>query len=113
MKAFRGLLVVLWLSIAGYTLVVVANHGFGLFPVFFGDMAKLGWPGQFNLDFMCMLALSGLWVAWRHRFSPAGVALGVLAFFGGAFFLAAYLFVVSRRAGGGVEALLLGETRAA
>jgi hypothetical protein len=112
-KEFRALLVVLWLSIGVYTLIVVANHGFGLFPVFFGDMAKLGWAGQFNLDFMCMLTLSGLWVAWRHRFSPAGVALGVLAFFGGAFFLAAYLFVVSRRTGGDAAALLLGETRAA
>jgi len=29
------------------------------------------WPGQFNLDFMCMLLLAGLWVSWRHRFSVA------------------------------------------
>ena len=47
-------------------------------------MATMGWPGQFNLDFMCMLTLSGLWVAWRHHFSGAGIALGLLAFFGGA-----------------------------
>ena len=112
MKAFRGLLAVLWVVIAGYTGVVIANHGLGLLGVFFGDMAKMGWPGQFNLDFMCMLALSGLWVAWRHRFSGAGLALGLPAFFGGAFFLTAYLLVASVQARGDARVLLLGPSRA-
>jgi len=113
MTVFRVLLIVLWGCIAGYTAIVVANHGFGLFPVFFGDMAAMRWPGQFNLDFMSMLTLSGLWVAWRHHFSPAGLALGVLAVFAGAFFLTAYLFVVSLQAKGDVKELLLGKERAA
>jgi hypothetical protein len=113
MTAFRALLIVLWMCIAGYTAVVIANHGSGLLPIFFGDMAKMGWPGQFNLDFMCMLALSGLWVAWRHHFSGAGIALGALAFFGGAFFLTVYLFFASLQAGGDVKVLLLGGSRAA
>lgn len=113
MTAFRSLLVVLWLVLLGYTAVVGANHGWSLLPVFFGDMAKMGWPGQFNLDFMFMLTLSGLWVAWRHHFSGAGLALGLLAFFGGALFLTAYLFVVSLGAGGDTRELLLGKARAA
>lgn len=113
MTAFRVLLVAIFVVIAGYTAVVIANHGMGLLPVFFGDMAKMAWPGQFNLDFMCMLALSGLWVAWRHRFSGAGIALGLLAFFGGALFLSAYLLVASARAGGDVKELLLGTGRTA
>jgi hypothetical protein len=75
-------------------------------------MAAVGWAGQFNLDFMSMLTLSALWVAWRHRFSAAGLLLGVLAFFGGALFLTAYLLIVSRRAGG-VNEVLLGESRSA
>jgi len=112
MTAFRALLAVLWVVIAGYTGVVIANHGLGLFGVFFGDMAKMGWPGQFNLDFMCMLTLSGLWVAWRHRFSGGGLALGLLALFGGAFFLTAYLLVASLQAGGDARVLLLGPSRA-
>lgn len=112
MTAFRLLLVLIFVAIAGYTFVTISNHGFGLLAVFFGDMAEFGWPGQFNLDFMCMLALSALWVAWRHQFSAAGLLLGVVAFFGGAFFLSAYLFVESLRAGGDSRVLLLGNARA-
>ena len=113
MTFFRLLLVLIFTAITLYTGVVIANHGLNLLPVFFGDMATLAWPGQFNLDFMCMLALSGLWVAWRHRFSGAGVALGVVAFFGGALFLSVYLLVESFRAQGDVAALLLGQQRQA
>lgn len=112
MSAFRILLAFLFLSIAGYTAVVVANHGIGLFGVFFGDIAKMGWPGQFNLDFMGFLTLSGLWLAWRHRFSPAGLALGVLGLFGGAPVLTAYLLVASLQAKGDPAELLLGKARA-
>lgn len=105
---FRALLVAIWLVIAAYTTIVVASHGLGFLPVFFGDMARMGWPGQFNLDFLCMLALSGLWVAWRHRFTAAGLGLGLLALFGGAFFLSAYLLLVSLRERGDMARILLG-----
>jgi hypothetical protein len=111
LNAFRTLLIVLWLTIAGYTAIVISNHGPGLLEVFFGDMAAMGWPGQFNLDFMSLLALSGLWVAWRHRFSGAGLALGALAFVGGGLFLTAYLLVVSFQARGDINEVLLGKTR--
>lgn len=113
MTMFRFLLVLIFVAIVLYTGVVVANHGLNLLPVFFGDMAKLNWPGQFNLDFMCMLALSGLWVAWRHRFTASGIALGLTAFFGGALFLSVYLFVESFRVRGDIRALLLGQHLAA
>ncbi len=72
MNLFRLGLVAIFLSIAAYTLVVASNHGLNLLPIFLGDIAKLEWPGQFNLDFTCMLALSGFWVSWRHQFSAAG-----------------------------------------
>jgi hypothetical protein len=111
MNAFRMFLVAVFVIIAGYTLVVVANHGLNLLPVFFGDMTRMQWPGQFNLDFMCMLLLSGLWVGWRHQFSATGVVLGLVAVFGGALFLSAYLFVESFRMKGDVRKLLLGTAR--
>ena len=112
MGAFRLLLAVIFLGIAGYTAVVIANHGMGLFAVFFGDIAELGWPGQFNLDFLGFLTLSGFWLAWRHHFSPGGLVLGVLGLFGGAPVLTAYLFFASLQAGGDPAELLLGRARA-
>jgi len=111
MRAFRIFLATIFIVIAVYTGIVVVNHGLGLLPIFFGDMVKMVWPGQFNLDFMCFLALSALWLAWRHNFSPAGLLLGFAGFFGGAFFLSAYLLIVSFKVNGDIKALLLGEAR--
>ncbi|MBM4245754.1 MAG: hypothetical protein FJ148_18440 [Deltaproteobacteria bacterium] len=111
MASFRILLAVIFVGIAGYTAVTIANHGMNLMPVFFGDMAEMAWPGQFNFDFMCMLLLSGLWVSWRHEFSPAGLALGLVAVFGGASFLSAYLLIVTSKEKD-VRVLLLGPGRA-
>jgi hypothetical protein len=110
--AFRILLVVLWTIIAVYTGIVIANHGWGLLEIFFRDMAAMGWPGQFNLDFSSLLTLSALWVAWRHQFSSGGLALALLAFFGGGLFLTGYLLVVSTMAKGDMKEVLLGRLRA-
>jgi hypothetical protein len=112
MNAFRLLLISLWLTIAVYTGVVITNHGPNLLPIFFGDMAAMAWPGQFNLDFMCMLTLSGLWVSWRHHFSVSGLALGLLALVGGASFLTIYLLILSHQAAGDMKVILLGKVRA-
>lgn len=108
MFIFRTFLVTLWLALSVYTAVVVSNHGLGLLPIFFGDMAVMAWPGQFNLDFMFMLSLSALWVSWRHQFSPAGLSLGLLAFLGGASFLTVYLFVLSLQTKGNMKEVLVG-----
>lgn len=112
MAAFRMFVAILFVAIAGYTAVTVSNHGWGLIPVFFGDMADMAWPGQFNFDFMCFLLLSALWVSWRHHFSVAGLALGAVASVGGMLFLAAYLFIAASAAQGDVKELLLGAKRA-
>jgi hypothetical protein len=109
---FRIFLAIYFAVLAGYTGITVSQHGFNLLPVFFGDMAKMGWPGQFNLDFLGFLALSGLWTAWRHHFRPVGIGLGVLAFFGGMAFLSVYLLIESARTRGDMAALLLGPERA-
>lgn len=112
MILFRLFLVVFLAVLVAYTSITIANHGWNLLPVFFGDMAEMAWPGQFNLDFMGFLALSAIWVAWRHGFSASGLGLAVLAFFGGMAFLSIYLLVHSRRSGGDMKVLLLGPGRA-
>lgn len=111
MAAFRALLVILLTVLIGYTSVVIANHGLGLLNIFFGDMAVIGWAGQFNLDFMFMLILSALWVAWRHQFSGSGILLSVLALFGGSLFLTTYLLVLSLQSGGNMKQVLFGKAR--
>ncbi len=68
MKILMSFLVVAWLSLLAYTMVVISDHGMGFLPVFFGDIATMEWPGQFNLDFALMLSLAAIWIAWRQRF---------------------------------------------
>lgn len=112
MRAFQLFLGVFCISLIVYTGVVIANHGWNLLPIFFGDMMAMTWPGQFNFDFLGCLLLSGLWVSWRHHFTATGLALGAVAVFGGMLFLSGYLLVASRMAKGDVRVLLLGGTRA-
>jgi len=85
MTAFRIFLIVVLVSIIGYTI---------------------------NFDFMCFLMLSAIWVAWRNHFTAKGLGLAVLAFFGGMFFLSIYLLILSFRSNGNIESVLLGPSRA-
>ena len=106
MTIFRMWLAFMLIAISAYTAVTVQQYGWNLFTPFFSEMLTYSWFGQFNLDFMFMLSLSALWVSWRHRFSPTGFALGVLAFLGGILFLTVYLLIESRDQES-LEALLL------
>lgn len=112
MGLFRLFLIACFLTIFAYTSVTVANHGLNLMPVFFGDMAVMAWPGQFNLDFFTMLLLSGLWTAWRNDFRPGGLALAVVAVLGGMSFLSVYLLYLLSRTGGDIRRVMLGDQRA-
>lgn len=112
MLGFRIFMAVIFVSILVYTAVTIANHGWNLIPIFFGDMRAMTWPGQFNFDFMGFLLLSGLWVSWRHHFSPGGLVLGMVAIFGGMLFLSLYLLIASTVSKGNVQELLMGKSRA-
>ena len=113
MTAFRVLTIVMFGVLALYTGEVIASQGMTLFSVYFSDMAKMQWPGQFNLDFMFMLTFSALWTAWRNAFSPLGLILAVVAFFGGSGFLTIYLFILSLQAKGDMREILIGRSRVA
>ncbi|WP_439546124.1 hypothetical protein [Sandarakinorhabdus sp.] len=106
MLLLRLFCIVIFVSLSAYTGPVLMAEP-NLFPAFFGAIGAGGWQGQFNLDFMFMLSLSGLWVGWRHGANPAGLALALLAFLGGALFLSVYLFVQSFRCGD-VREILVG-----
>jgi len=111
MLGFRIFMAVIFVSILVYTAVTISNHGWNLIPIFFGDMQAMTWPGQFNFDFMGFLLLSGLWVSWRHQFSPGGLVLGMIAIFGGMLFLSLYLFIASTVSKENAQELLLGKSR--
>lgn len=108
MKPFRLYLVMALAGLAIYTLAVASKHGWNLLPIFFSDIADMSWSGQFNFDFMTFLGLSGIWVAWRHRFSAFGLFLGLVAFFGGMMFLGSYLLYLSFQTGGDIREMVLG-----
>ena len=108
MITFRFILAVMLIVLSIYTFNVFASDGFNLASVFFGDILNGGWSGQFNLDFLMLLLLSGFWVAWRHQFSTLGIVIGLIASVGGVLFLSAYLLVVSFQANGNANRILLG-----
>ncbi|HAH11193.1 MAG TPA: hypothetical protein DCL48_13930 [Alphaproteobacteria bacterium] len=108
MTAFRVGLAGFWLVLVVYTGIVIANHGWGLLPIFFGDILAMAWPGQFNLDFSGFLALSALWTAWRNKFSGLGLGLSVVALLGGMGFLAPYLLFLSVQPNANARTILLG-----
>ena len=113
MTAFRLFLAALGLTILLYTLPVIANHGMDLLPVFFGDIAKMDWPGQFNVDFSTFLLMTMLWVAWRNGFSVPGLLLACLVPVGGGMFTSGYLLFLTFSLKGDMAAILLGSKRAA
>jgi hypothetical protein len=108
-RGWATIAVILWVVLAAYTTVVIANHGIGLLPIFFGDIGAMEWPGQFNLDFLMMLVVSASWTAWRNRFRPGGLALAAIAFFFGAGFLLIYLAYLIFRHRGDPAVVLLGD----
>lgn len=113
MILLRTFLILVFAAILVYTVLVGLEHGWNLIAVFFGDIASMTWPGQFNLDFFTFLLLSGLWLSWRHNFSPGGLALGLAGVFGGMLFLSAYLLIVSIQAKGDMREILMGKSRVA
>ena len=111
MTGLRLWLATIFVALGIYTAIVVSNFGWNLLDVFFGDMSRMEWPGQFNLDFMFLLTLSGLWTAWRNAFTPVGVVLALLATFGGALFMSLYLLFLTFQSNGNMREILLGKSR--
>lgn len=112
MKRFLQVLFILqFIGIVTYTLYVGTHEGWDLVSVFFGDLVAMKWPGQFNFNFLNYLLLSGIWIAWRHRFSAIGIILGLIASVLGILFFAPYLLVISIQAKGDAKQILLGDRR--
>ena len=108
LRLFQLFLLGFLIALVVYTIVVISTDGMILFSVFFGDISKMGWPGQFNFDFIGFLALSAIWTAWRNQYSSTGLGLAVLAFFFGMGFLSIYLLFLTTKHAGDMGFVLLG-----
>lgn len=109
MTGFRILLVLMFTTLLLYTTFVVLDSGVNFVPTFFANMFSVGWQGQFNLDFMMLIMVTSLWIAWRHKFSLSGIAIALIWPVAGLMFLSIYLLIASYRANGNVSSILLGD----
>jgi hypothetical protein len=112
MTSFRLLLVAIVAIVGAYTVAVIGRHGMDFATPFFTEIVKMGWQGQFNLDFWSFLILGSLWLMWRHHFSPTGLLFGLIIFAGGAPFLCSYLLVIMAKDRPDIAELVLGRVRA-
>jgi hydrogenase-4 membrane subunit HyfE len=103
-----SILIVMIAAMAVYSIAATMNEGINLFAVFSDNLTSLGWSGQFNLDFMCYLILSGLWIMWRDRFSSSSIILGGAAMILGILLFAPILIYLIKKEKGDLRAVLLG-----
>ncbi len=111
MQAMKYLIAAMIAVIWIYSGAVMLHEGLDFFTPFVSAILTVTWPGQFALDFLLYLLLSAIWVAWRHGFSGAGIALGFAMLFGAVVFLP-YLLIAALRSGGDPVVFLIGPGRA-
>lgn len=108
MTLLRNFTLLLFLAITIYTFYVGFVQGWDFITPFLTVLFSMTWQGQFALDFMCYLMLSGLWVAWRGGFSGASIALGLLAAVMGMLIFGVLLLLFIAQSDGDMRKLLLG-----
>ena len=108
MTGFRYVLIAMTMLILVFTMAAVANSGINLITPFLSPILAFSWQGQFNIDFICYLVLSGIWMAWRGGFTGGSIALGILTPSLGILFFAPYLLYLVSKSNGDPRRLLLG-----
>ena len=106
---FKTLLVVQTIGLLTYTFIAFQTEGANLFGVFLTNIKSLTWSGQFNLDFLCYLTLSGLWIMWRNKFSGKSILVGTVAMILGIVFFAPYLLWLMNKEKGDLKRVLVGD----
>lgn len=106
---FKILLTVQTVVVLIYTFIAYQTEGADLFSVFIANIKSLTWSGQFNLDFLCYLTLSGLWIMWRNKFSGNSVLVGIIAMILGIVFFAPFLLWLLHKKNGDLKRILIGD----
>jgi|688.fasta_scaffold1852417_1 hypothetical protein len=105
---FKTLLIVQTIGLLTYTFLVFQKEGADLFSVFTNNLLSLNWSGQFNLDFMCYLILSGFWIIWRNKYSSKSIPLGLAAMVLGIVLFAPYILWLTNKENGDLKRVLIG-----
>ena len=108
MTYLRIFIALLLAVIVEHTIYTGFTHGWDFLTPFQDGLFSLTWQGQFYLDFLCYLMLSGLWVAWRGGFTAASIALGVSAGIMGFVVFGALFLIYTVQSRGNLTAVLLG-----
>jgi hypothetical protein len=106
---FKVLLIIQAIGLTIYTFLVYSANGADLFSVFIHNIASFNWSGQFNLDFLCYLVLSGLWIMWRSKFNIKSLIIGTSAMILGIVLFAPYLFWLTHKENGDLKRVLIGD----
>lgn len=109
LNLFKTLLIVQTIGLLTYTFFAYQTEGADLISVFAQNVFSLNWSGQFNLDFLCYLTLSGIWIMWRNKFSNKSILLGVAAMILGILLFAPYLFWLTNKENGEIKRILIGD----
>ncbi|MCH7403338.1 hypothetical protein ACFOUP_08180 [Belliella kenyensis] len=105
---FKTLLIVQTIGLLTYTFFAIQTDGVDLFSVFVKNVFSLNWSGQFNLDFMCYLLLSGLWIMWRNKFNNKSILLGLVAMVLGIVLFAPYILWLTYKEKGDITRVVIG-----
>lgn len=105
---FKTLLIVQTIGLLIYTFLAYKTGGTDLFSVFANNLLSLNWSGQFNLDFLCYLTLSGFWIMWRNKFTTKSIILGLVAMVLGIVLFAPYLLWLTSKENGNINRVLIG-----
>jgi hypothetical protein len=108
-NVFKALLVMQTLTLLAYTIVAFQTEGASLFSVALNNINSLTWSGQFNLDFLCYLTISGIWIMWRNNFSGISIMVGTVAMILGIVFFAPYLLWLMNKEKGDLKRVLVGD----
>lgn len=112
MRNFSFLTIVLFvqtMAVGFYTFFVYQSSGLNFLTTFLQNIQAINWSGQFNLDFLCYLLLSGFWVIWRNNFHKSSFLLAFLATIFGIMFLAPYLIWLIKKENGQLNQVLIGD----
>ncbi len=106
---FKTLLVVQTIGLLAYTIIAFQTEGASLLSVALNNIKSLTWSGQFNLDFLCYLTISGIWIMWRNKFSGISILVGTIAMILGIVFFAPYLLWLMSKEKRDLKRVLVGD----